>query len=38
MDNFAEINVSSYASNIREYAELEQITTEGEETNGLYIL
>lgn len=38
MDNSTENNMSSYSSNIREYAELEQISAEGEESNGWYIL
>ncbi len=38
MDNSTENSMSAYSSNIREYAELEQITTEGEEANGWYIL
>ena len=30
--------IASYSSNIRTYAEMEQITTEGEKSNGWYIL
>ena len=38
MENSAENNSSSYTSNIRTFAELEQISTEGEKSNGWYIL
>ena len=38
MDNSTEKDMSSYSSNIRTFAELEQITTEGEKSNGWYIL
>jgi CRP/FNR family transcriptional regulator, cyclic AMP receptor protein len=38
MDNATEKNATTPPSNIRTYAELEQITTEGEKANGWYIL
>ena len=38
MDNSTEKETSAPSSNIRTYAEMEQITTEGEKSNGWYIL
>jgi len=38
MDNSIEKDASQYSSIIRTFAELEQITTEGEKSNGWYIL
>ncbi|MCX6121834.1 MAG: cyclic nucleotide-binding domain-containing protein [Ignavibacteriales bacterium] len=38
MDNSIENNITSYSSNIRTFEELEQISTEGEKSNGWYIL
>jgi len=38
MDNSAENNLSSYSSNIRTFTEMEQISNEGEKSNGWYIL
>ena len=38
MDSSIEKDISSYSSIIRTYAKSEQITTEGEKSNGWYIL
>jgi CRP/FNR family transcriptional regulator, cyclic AMP receptor protein len=38
MENSIDKDISSYSSNIRTFAELEQITTEGEQPNGWFIL
>ena len=38
MDNSIDKDMSSYSSNIHTFAELEKISTEGEKSNGWYIL
>jgi CRP/FNR family transcriptional regulator, cyclic AMP receptor protein len=38
MDNSIDKDMSSYSSNIRTFAELEKISSEGEKANGWYIL
>jgi CRP-like cAMP-binding protein len=38
MDNSIEKDISSFSSIIRTYTEMEQITTEGEKSDGWYIL